>query len=542
MALELDLRGVGDDRTRRYVADGSWTDETLGTILADGLVAGRDLTLSIYSETRPWRGTFADGYDLARRVAGGLRALGVGPGEPVAFQLPNWMEAAATFWAIAMLGAVPVPIVHFYGPKEVGFILEQSGVRVLITADRFGRLDYLANLEQIRPGLDALESVFVVGDSAPAGTTSFATLAGADPIDGPVATDPSAPALIAYTSGTTADPKGVVHSHRTIGFEIKQLGAIQAKGGRPALVGAPVGHGIGMLAALLIPVWRRDPIHLIDVWDPRRVLATMLHEDITSGNGATYFLISLLDHPDYTDAHRQLMPHVGLGGSAVPAAVGERCAAMGISTVRSFGSTEHPSITGMTHEAPLEKKLHTDGRPLPGVEIELRDEDGRPVAVGERGEIWSQGPDCFVGYTDAGLTAAAFDRAGWFGTGDIGVLDADGYLSIVDRKKDIIIRGGENISALEVEEQLLRMPGVAEVAVVAAPDVRLGEHGCAFVRLHPGGSAPTIETLCAHLERSGLARQKWPEEIRPVEMFPRTASGKVQKFVLRQQLRDETPR
>ena len=539
MALELERRGIDEARARRYVADGSWTDQTLGGIIAEGLVAGRDLPLVIFSDTHPFRGTLGDGYDLAVRVAGGLAAVGVGPGQPVAFQLPNWLEAAATFWAVAMLGAIPVPIVHFYGPKEVGFILEQSRARVLVTADRFGRVDFLANLDQLRPRLDALEHVFVVGDSVPGGATPFATLAGAAPIDGPAPTDPSAPALVAYTSGTTADPKGVVHSHRTIGFEIRQLGSIQAKGGLPALVGAPVGHGIGMLAALLIPLWRLDPIHLIDVWDPGRVLATMLDEGITSGHGSTYFLISLLDHPDYRDAHRALMPHVGLGGSAVPAAVGERCAAMGISTVRSFGSTEHPSITGMTHDAPYEKRLHTDGRPLPGVEIELRDEDGQPVDVGQPGEIWSKGPDCFVGYTDPALTAAAFDADGWFATGDVGVLDDDGYLSIVDRKKDIIIRGGENISALEVEEQLLRLPGVAEVAVVAAPDARLGEHGCAFVRMHEQASAPSLETLRDHLERAGLARQKWPEEIRPIAEFPRTASGKVQKFVLRQGLRDQ---
>jgi acyl-CoA synthetase (AMP-forming)/AMP-acid ligase II len=539
MALELQRRGIDEARARRYVADGSWTDQTLGTILAEGLVEGRHLPLVIFSDTHPFRGTFGDGYELARRVAGGLAAVGVGPGEPVAFQLPNWIEAAATFWAVAMLGAIPVPIVHFYGAKEVGFILEQSRARVLVTADRFGRLDFLANLEQVAPRLDALEHVFVVGDTVPTGATPFASLATAAPIDGPVPTDPSAPALVAYTSGTTADPKGVVHSHRTIGFEIRQLGSIQAKGGLPALVGAPVGHGIGMLAALLIPVWRRDPIHLIDAWDPGRVLATMLDEGITSGNGSTYFLISLLDHPDFSDAHRALMPHIGLGGSAVPATVGERCAAMGISTVRSFGSTEHPSITGMTHAAPYEKRLHTDGRPLPGVEIELRGEDAHPVGVGQPGEIWSKGPDCFVGYTDPALTAAAFDADGWFDTGDVGVLDADGYLCIVDRKKDIIIRGGENISALEVEEQLLRLPGVAEVAVVAAPDARLGEHGCAFVRMHEAASPPSLETLRDHLERVGLARQKWPEEIRPIAEFPRTASGKVQKFVLRQGLREE---
>jgi acyl-CoA synthetase len=538
MALELDLRAVSAERSRRYVADGSWTDETLGTILGAGLVEGRDLTLAIHSETRPWRGTFGDGYDLACRVAGGLRAVGVQPGDPVAFQLPNWVEAAATFWAIALLGAVPVPIVHFYGPKEVAFILEQSRAQVLVTADQFGRLDYLANLDTFRRRLDGLREVFVVGERVSAGTRPFGDLAGADPIDGPVATDPSAPALIAYTSGTTADPKGVVHSHRTIGFEIKQLGAIQAKGGLPALVGAPVGHGIGMLAALLIPVWRRDPIQLIDVWDPARVLATMLDQGITSGNGATYFLISLLDHPDFSDAHRRLMPYIGLGGSAVPAAVGERCAQLGISTVRSFGSTEHPSITGMRHDAPPDKKLHTDGRALPGVELQLRDDDGHLVDTGTPGEIWSKGPDCFVGYTDPALTAAAFDADGWFATGDIGVLDPDGYLAIVDRKKDIIIRGGENVSALEVEEQLLALPGVAEVAVVAAPDARLGEHGCAFVRMQPAAVAPSLDVLRDHLARSGLARQKWPEEICCLDEFPRTPSGKVQKFLLRQQLRD----
>ena len=538
MALELDLRGVADQRARTYVADGSWTDETLGSILAGGLVDGAALPLVIYSDARPWRGTFADSYELARRVAGGLRGLGVQPGEPVAFQLPNWVEAAATFWAIALLGAVPVPIVHFYGAKEVGFILEQSHSRVLITADRFGHLDFLANLETLRPRLDALEHVLVVGDTVPGDAAPFSSLAAADPVDGPTTTDPSAPALIAYTSGTTADPKGVVHSHRTIGFEIRQLAAMHAMGqSRGVLVGAPVGHGIGMLAALLIPVWRRDPIHLIDVWDPARVLATMRAEQLTSGNGATYFLISLLDHPDFTDEHRQLMAHIGLGGSAVPAAVGERCAAMGISTVRSFGSTEHPSITGMTHDEPLEKRVHTDGRPLPGVTIELRDDDGLAVPVGTPGEIWSQGPDCFVGYTDAGLTAASFDADGWFETGDVGVLDEDGYLCIVDRKKDIIIRGGENISALEVEQLIARLPGVAEVAVVAAPDARLGEHACAFFRMQQGAAAPDLGALRGALETAGLARQKWPEEIQVIDDFPRTPSGKIQKYVLRQQLR-----
>lgn len=541
MALDFTPRADDLERASRFCADGSWTDDTLGTILAAGFADAPGQAVAFRSDVRPWRGTYAEAADLARRVAGGLAGIGVRAGDPVAFQMPNWPEAAATYWAIAFLGAVPVPIVHFYGAKEVGFILRQSRARILVTADRFGHLDYLATLSDLRPDLADLEHVVVVGDDVPDDATPFAALLDANPIDGPVATDPSAPALVAYTSGTTADPKGVVHSHRTIGFEIRQLSDLNANsGGLPMLVGAPVGHGIGMLAALLIPVYKRDGVHLIDVWDPGTVLAAMLEDELSSGSGSTYFLTSLLDHPDFSSEHAALMSHIGLGGSSVPRTVGERAAALGISMVRSFGSTEHPSITGCLHQDPLEKRISTDGRPMPGVTIELRDDDGTPVSPGEPGEIWSQGPDCFIGYTDPALTRAAFDDDGWYATGDVGVLDDDGFLTIVDRKKDIIIRGGENVSALEVEEQLLRMPGVAEVAVVAAPDDRLGEHGCAFVRMLPDhDGAPSLAAVKAHFEASGMARQKWPEDVRPIVEFPRTASGKIQKFVLRQRLRDE---
>ncbi|MFO7589874.1 MAG: AMP-binding protein [Acidimicrobiia bacterium] len=540
MPLEFTPRADDLERAGRFCADGSWTDETLGTILAAGFADAPGEAVAFRSDVRPWRGTYGEASDLARRVGGGLAALGVCPGEPVAFQMPNWPEAAATFWAIAFLGAVPVPIVHFYGAKEVGFVLRQSQARVFVSADRFGHLDYLATLADLRPGLGDLEHVIVVGDEVPGDAVPFASLLEAGPIDGPVSTDPSAPALIAYTSGTTADPKGVVHSHRTIGFEIKQLSALNAnEGGLPLLVGAPVGHGIGMLAALLLPVYKRQPVHLIDVWDPAKVLDAMLADDLTAGSGATYFLTSLLDHPDFTSEHARRMQRIGLGGSSVPRTVCERADTLGISIVRSFGSTEHPSITGCRHTDPREKRHATDGRPMEGVTIELRDDDGNAVGAGEPGEIWSRGPDCFVGYTDPELTRAAFDADGWYSTGDVGVLDEDGYLTIVDRKKDIIIRGGENVSALEVEEQLLRMPGVAEVAVVAAPDERLGEHGCAFVRMLPDhDGAPDLEAVKAHFEASGMARQKWPEDVRSIEEFPRTASGKIQKFVLRQRLRD----
>jgi acyl-CoA synthetase len=180
---------------------------------------------------------------------------------------------------------------------------------------------------------------------------------------------------------------------------------------------------------------------------------------------------------------------------------------------------------------------------MTGVEIRLLDDDAAPVAAGTAGEIWSRGPDLCVGYTDPALTAEMFDDDGWYRSGDMGVLDPDGFLTITDRVKDIIIRGGENISAAEVEEAIATLPAVAEVAVVAAPDERLGEHACAVVRLASGTQATSIELsdITAELERVGMARQKWPEELVIVADFPRTATGKVRKVDLRRELRAEGP-
>jgi acyl-CoA synthetase (AMP-forming)/AMP-acid ligase II len=426
--------------------------------------------------------------------------------------------------------------VHFYGPKEVGFILRQSEARALIIVSAIGSRDYLAELRTIRDGLDSLEHVIVVGDAGAEGLP-FEGLRRGDPLDGPVPVDPDGAALIGYTSGTTADPKGVVHTHRTIGCEVRQLTAHQSERDRANLTGAPVGHAIGMLAGLLCPLVSGRPLYLIDGWDPPTVLDAMVEEGIGAGSGSTYFFTSLLDSPGYGPEHVALMHFIGLGGSPIPDAVAERADELGISLVRAYGCTEHPSVTGSQHADPREKRIHTDGTPLEWVEVRTVDADGADVGVGSPGEILTRGPDRFAGYTDPALTEVAVDAAGWFRTGDVGILDAEGYLTITDRVKDIIIRGGENVSAAEVEQLLAHMDGVAEVAVVAAPDEKFGEHGCAFFRMQPGKPAPDLEAVRAHLSAAGLARQKWPEELRSVEDLPRTPSGKVQKFVLRDQLR-----
>jgi len=507
------MRKIPMELARWYAAEGWWTRETIGDLIALGLKSAPDTVFRVHSAARPWSGTFADVERVARRLAGGLRSRGVGPGDVVAFQLPNWMEAAAVFWASAFLGAVVVPIVHFYGRKELGYILGAVKPRVFVTAERFGRLQYQPELSADVP------IVAVVG-------RDFDELLADEPMPGVVPADPAEPALIAFTSGTTRDPKGVVHSHQTLGHETRQLAGLYPSDRGHQLTAAPVGHFIGMLNAFLIPVLDGTPVNLTDVWSPAQVLALMTSDGLTLAGGATYYITSLLEHPDFTPEHLNRMRYAGLGGSSVPAAVTARLAGLGITVFRSYGSTEHPSITCSRHTAPEAKRLYTDGNVLPGVEIRLAAD----------GEIFSRGPELCLGYTDDALTEQAFDAEGWYRTGDVGVLDEDGYLTITDRKSDIIIRGGENISALEVEETLLGLPDVVEAAAVAAPDERLGEHVAAVLVLRPGRALPTLDEVRAHFERAGLARQKWPEEVHCVDEFPRTASGKVRKLRLRQAL------
>jgi acyl-CoA synthetase (AMP-forming)/AMP-acid ligase II len=507
------MRNIPPELVKRYHDEGWWTDETIGALVAGCLAEAPDTEFRVHSAVRPWSGTFRDVEAVARRLAAGLRARGVGPGDVVAFQLPNWMEAAATFWASALLGAVVVPVVHFYGRKELTYILGVARPRVFITAEKFGRMEFDPDL------CGEVPIVGVVG-------RDFDELLAADPMPGVVPADPAGPALIAFTSGTTSNPKGVVHSHQTLGFETRQLAAgYPADGGRQ-LTAAPVGHFIGMLGALLIPVLKRSPIDLADAWDPTRALALMESDGVAIGGGPPYFVTSLLDHPDFRPEHLKHIKQVGLGGSTVSPALTRRLADHGIFVFRSYGSTEHPSITGSAPTAPEEKRLFTDGNPRIGVEVRLSDD----------GEILSRGPDLCLGYTDDTLNRRAFDADGWYHTGDVGVFDDDGYLTITDRTTDLIIRGGENISALEVEEVLLAMPAVAEAVVVAAPDERLGEHAAAVLRLRPGHAMPTLDEVRAHFKEAGMAAQKWPEELHEVDDFPRTASAKVQKFLVRQRI------
>jgi len=533
-------RTVPADLRARYRSAGWWTDDTFASFLERENAAAPDLTFRVWSATHPFVGTTGGLYEQSLRLATSLHGLGIGVGDVVAYQVPNWAESVVVIQAGFRLGAVMVPIVHFYGSKEVEFILRQSGARAFLTVDRFGHVDHVANLMEFRSRLDALEHVVVIRSGTPGpdlpGAIEFADLCAAEPYRERPDVDPDLPAMVGYTSGTTAEPKGVVHTHRSLLFEVRQL-AVLAPDARPILNASPLAHMTGMLGAFLLPVYRHHPIHLTDQWNPDEALRIILEADVSAGTGATIFLSSLLDAPGFGPEHAARIGNVGLGGAPVPVAVAERAERAGITVFRSYGSTEHPSITGCRTDEPRVKRNRTDGHPMEGVEIRLVDVGGdAQVGPGVPGEIVSRGPDLFAGYTDPGLTQRAVSADGWYRTGDVGVLDEDGYLTITDRVSDIIIRGGTNISAAEIEEVLMTMPTIAECAVVASPDDRLGEHALAVLRLRPDAPAVDLAAVQSHLGTAGLAKQKWVEEVRIVDEFPRTPSGKIRKFVLRDEL------
>jgi acyl-CoA synthetase (AMP-forming)/AMP-acid ligase II len=517
----------------------------------DGLKEFGKAPIEVVSDLRPYKGTIGDLARIGRRLAAGLFARGIRPGDVVAVQLPNWPEAIAAICGLIEFGAILVPIAHNYGHHEVSFILAQSKARALITAARFRRQDYLERVDELFDRSEDLELVAVVGLESGSRTpdrriVAFESLLSDDEaIRGQeVQVDPDAPMLIGYTSGTTARPKGVIHSHRSYMGEIQQtakwlsLESAVAHSPGGTLVSSPVGHMTGFLTAIVPLLSYGSPVTILDVWESRRVLALLEERRLSLATGATFFLANLLDDVEFApERHIESLKQVALGGAPIPRDIQRRARDLGISLVRYYGSTEHLSTSGSLHSYPEEKRLETDGAPLPGVEIRIADEMGHEVPTGIEGEIQSRGPDLFVGYTDPTILDDAFAEGGWYMTGDIGYVDSDGFLTITDRKKDIIIRGGENISASEVEDVLSMVPGVAEIAVVAAPDSRMGEHCCAVIRMVPGASPVTLEMLQLASAAAGLAKQKWPESLVRVDDFPRTGAGKVQKHVLRDQIR-----
>jgi acyl-CoA synthetase len=468
-------------------------------------------------------------------VAGGLHALGVREGDVLAVQLPNWVELAVAYYAAVSLGAVLLPIIHIYGPAEVGFIVRQSRAKALIVPDEWRGIDYSARVAALGDTPD-LAALVVVGERAHNGGVLWSDLeAGAVPAFPAPTCGPDDVCAMSYTSGTTSDPKGVMHSHNTLLAETRTHGVMMAAGPHVLLSAFPSGH-IGGICSMAFPFLDGRRCIFMDAWDAAECAALVEAHGVTMTSGTPFFMMSFLDEAEKGTHDLSTLKQYATGGAGVPPSVVERGLAAGWFAFRSYGSTEHPTISSGYHDDPPERLAYTDGRIAPGTEVRIVDDDGNDLPLGEEGEILAVGPEQFLGYRDGELDAAAFDPAGWFRTGDVGRVDDRGYLTITDRKKDIIIRGGENLSSKEIEDVLARHPSVVEAAVVAVPDERYGEKACAFVLLREGASL-SLPEVQEHFAVAGVAKQKAPERLEVVTDLPRNSMGKVKKFELREQLR-----
>jgi cyclohexanecarboxylate-CoA ligase len=503
--------------------------------------------------------TLSELFSRGEQAAVGFQRLGLRPGDALAIQVPNWVEGAIAHIAGWLAGAIVVPIVPIYGPREVGFILRQSSARIFVVAGHWGgrdRADLLIRLGE----LPALSAVVVIGErpaaaiaEQPAAATASYSIIAWDRLDAvvawssepesptslePPAVDPHDTCLLVYTSGTTADPKGVRHSHNTLLTEVHAMAALRDS--RPdtvALAAFPSGHVAGVLGLLRLLVLA-TPTVVMDSWDAAVAARLVAEHRVTTSSGAPVYLATLLDEAERSGRDLTSLAEYLTGAANVSPALIERADRAGIAAYRSYGSSEHPTISSGLPADPLVKRATTDGRVTPGNEVRIVDGDGRDLPGGTDGEIIVRGPEQFLGYQDAALDAESFFPGGWLRTGDIGHLDVDAYLTVTGRKKDIIVRGGEKISAKEVEDLLLGHPAVAEAAVVGAPDERYGERVCAFVVPRPGESLDLPE-VARHFAQAGLARQKTPERLVLADALPRTAAGKVRKHLLRDQLQEE---
>ena len=532
-------------RIDQHTRDGYWTGRTITDYLDEGAAATPDKVAFADSRRRI---TYSGLREEVDRCALGLLELGVVPGEVVSFQLPNWIEWVVLHYAATRIGAISNPLIPIYREREITFMVALAKSRVIVVPGEFRGFDYPAMIDKLRPDLPGLEHVLVVDGQPGQGTGSWAefmatpweqrrdraALAGLRP-------DPNEVTLLIFTSGTTGEPKGVMHTHNT---------AVAANNPLPARLGvtatsvihmaSTLAHLTGFLYGARLPVQAGATGVLQDVWEPRRFAELVAEHRITYTSAATPFLHDLLAVPDLAEHDVSSLVRFCCMGAPIPRVLMREARAKlpGLVVVGGWGQSENALVTLGIPGDPDEKIIDTDGYPSPGMRIRVVDADGAGLPAGQEGRLQVTGPFLFVGYAERlEMTRASFD-GDWFDTGDLAIIDAEGYLRICGRTKDVIIRGGENIPVVSVENVLYEHPRLRKVAIVGMPDPRLQERACACVVVSPGAEF-TLEEMRRFLRDKGVARHYWPERLEVLTEFPATASGKIQKFRLREIVRDQ---
>jgi acyl-CoA synthetase (AMP-forming)/AMP-acid ligase II len=453
----------------------------------------------------------------------------------VVWQLPNATTIDSHQFGIWAAGAISVPVVPIFREHELTAIVGAVGPKCVITAASFRSTDHVAQFESVLAGTGhAPVRIVVRGEGT--GWATFDDAVSARPATR-VALDPDAPSLVGFTSGTTSGAKGAVMSTRAVlTVPMRHARAVPYTFRDRSYMPAPVSHVTGLLMAVTLPLVSGCSIVLAERWDAAQAVDDFTRHGVTFSGGAAVFIQELVEAIGAAGLSSfPLANGYNCGGSAIPTELMRRAEALGMQPRRAYGMTECPTVSASYGYDPPEIRLETDGRLLPGIELRVLDPDGREVAPGAVGEFQVRGPQRALGYLDPEHTRDAFDDDGWFRTGDLGAIDGRGCVTISGRTKDIINRGGEKLSAQEIEELICRHPGVGDAAVVAAPHPRLGEEPAAFIIRRPG-DLTTDEELQAFLRAEGVAPQKIPRIWVPVQEFPRTPSGKVKKYDLVERL------
>lgn len=516
---------TGDERRARYTKEGWWDDATLAGRVAAHASAVPHAVAVIDDQGSH---TYAELAAHAAGLAQSLADRGVAPGSVVSVQLPNWYETTVAAVAIQSLGGVINPLLPNYRAHELSNVFVTARPVAVLTPAEHRGFDHVALVAEVAARTGVAPVHIVVRGTALAGQPFERLLGGAGPL---ALGSPTAVSELIFTSGTEARPKAIMHTEQTTNFSVRvahrDLGVGQ---GDVVWMPSPLGHSTGFNYGARFALYHGLPLVLQDRWDAEVALALTTEHRCSYTLAATTFLEDLVGAARRAGASVPSLRLFGCGGAPVPETLVDAAQEREIGVLRLYGSTEVLVATWNRPSSPHHKRRVTDGIAMSDVEVEVRDDAGVRVGPDVAGEIYVRGPDTCVGFfDDEERTRATFDPDGWVHSGDLAAIDEDGYLSVVGRKKEILIRGGLNIAPREIEDLLVSFPEVERAAVVGLPDPRLGERMCACIVLAVGATPPSLDEVVCRLKDMGLATFKLPERLEIVGDLPTTASGKVQK-------------
>ena len=527
-----------EQRRAAYRQQGLWGDASLADYWQQTARAMPDKIAVVDNHGASYTYSALD--HAASCLANWMLAKGIESGDRIAFQLPGWCEFTVIYLACLKIGAVSVPLLPSWREAELVWVLNKCQAKMFFAPTLFKQTRPVDLILPLQNQLPQLQQIVGVDKLAPA-TSSLSLsqiIADNTPLTTAITTHGDELAAVLFTSGTEGLPKGVMLTHNNIlASERAYCARLNLTWQDVFMMPAPLGHATGFLHGVTAPFLIGARSVLLDIFTPDACLALLEQQRCTCMLGATPFVYDLLNLLEKQPADLSALRFFLCGGTTIPKKVARECQQRGIKLLSVYGSTESSPHAVVNLDDPLSRFMHTDGYAAAGVEIKVVDDARKTLPPGCEGEEASRGPNVFMGYFDEPeLTARALDEEGWYYSGDLCRMEEAGYIKITGRKKDIIVRGGENISSREVEDILLQHPKIHDACVVAMPDERLGERSCAYVVLKAPHHSLSLEEVVAFFSRKRVAKYKYPEHIVVIEKLPRTASGKIQKFLLRKDI------